>query len=637
VDSRKNNNLSSAGVRPAPTNTLGANYKEGDPAIFISPPTNQYQIDSKIREIIDLMALYVSRDGDAFEKVVRQREVYNPDFAFLYNQDSAEGQYYRWRTFSYVMGDSNYSWYTKPFRYNINGIFIIPPNESFFMIKKVEKVDKKRARDSDLELEKIRELLLMQRKKENDKRFTGMTGAQIEKILSQENETTTTSSFVTSHNIKSVPLGEEDYEEFENTLKYLTLDRSKIKYAMGFAYDHIESCDEVSKLLYLSLIKIEATYPLRMARLFLLSDILFNTMSTVRNAGHYRTIIQQYLPEIMNSLGDMFRSISGRLTAKQVEEHVKSTFAAWSEWSIFAGTPMFLMGIEAMFYKTYGAISSMNKSIESNLAALESIEAEEANDPENIDKVALCAAIKRLQSQNFPILPSIFNNLTVNKDSDPLDMLSEIILKKAAMYGIYLEHGIHDKIAGVELLVKIDYIEKYVRNKIRGDLKVENETTVFNNNSNNSSSDTNISNNISKQSNSSSNSNSNNQLAKQKKVNMMNGGHHSNYDDEDEEDEEELYGSKTASEPQYSRFVVEDIDGEDIGGGDECNNGFYIQSNSSFNFLQSYSSSSNSSNSSRNNNINSIKSINSSSSNNSKANTDFEDIDEENIDGEPIE
>eukprot|EP01035_Chromulina_nebulosa_P021171 gene21171-27429_t len=103
-------------------NIIEVDYKPGDPSIQIRVPEND-----DVVYLIDTLAKVVAVDGDQIEKIIKQREESNPNFTFLRISDSLEGWYYRWRTYSYIMGDSDRTWRTKPFQLMPGGTFIIPP------------------------------------------------------------------------------------------------------------------------------------------------------------------------------------------------------------------------------------------------------------------------------------------------------------------------------------------------------------------------------------------------------------------------------------------------------------------------------------------------------------------------------
>jgi U2-associated protein SR140 len=58
-------------------------------------------VDARIRFIIDSAALYVLKDGAEFEQsLMMEMGPADPDYAFLFDLESAEHVYYRWRLYS---------------------------------------------------------------------------------------------------------------------------------------------------------------------------------------------------------------------------------------------------------------------------------------------------------------------------------------------------------------------------------------------------------------------------------------------------------------------------------------------------------------------------------------------------------
>lgn len=63
----------------------------------------------------------------------------------------------------------------------------------------------------------------------------------------------------------------------------------------------------------------ETQIPTKVARLMLVSDILHNSSAPVKNASAYRTKFEATLPDIMESFNDLYRSITGRITAEALK------------------------------------------------------------------------------------------------------------------------------------------------------------------------------------------------------------------------------------------------------------------------------------------------------------------------------
>eukprot|EP00624_Nannochloropsis_granulata_P003394 evm.model.NODE_27172_length_5403_cov_13.087729.1 len=124
---------------------------------------------------------------------------------------------------------------------------------------------------------------------------------------------------------------------------------------MGFAFDHADASQDVVDMLKASLCEegglpeeksaeVPPSLPLRLARLHLLSDILYNSSAAVRNASTYRTYLQLVLPYVFAAFHSFLAAL-GRITKQYVEEKLIHVLKVWEGWSIYP--PLFLVGLEA--------------------------------------------------------------------------------------------------------------------------------------------------------------------------------------------------------------------------------------------------------------------------------------------------
>lgn len=89
---------------------------------------------------------------------------------------------------------------------------------------------------------------------------------------------------------------------------------------------------QVVEVLTESLTLKETSIPTKVARLMLVSDILHNSSAPVKNASAYRTKFEATLPDIMESFNDLYRSVTGRITAEALKVildflHIMSNFS----------------------------------------------------------------------------------------------------------------------------------------------------------------------------------------------------------------------------------------------------------------------------------------------------------------------
>lgn len=95
----------------------------------VNPLTIQVHLPKdEDRYTINRTANFVGKYGMVFENIVinNQRKHSKKQFAFLFDVESKDHAYYRWKIWSLLMGDSATNWSIKPFRMIENGyIYLI--------------------------------------------------------------------------------------------------------------------------------------------------------------------------------------------------------------------------------------------------------------------------------------------------------------------------------------------------------------------------------------------------------------------------------------------------------------------------------------------------------------------------------
>ncbi|XAR71486.1 hypothetical protein NMG60_11028776 [Bertholletia excelsa] len=259
--------------------------------------------DGHLRHVIDTMALYVLDGGCAFEQAIMERGRGNPTFNFLFELGTKEHTYYVWRLYSFAQGDTLQRWRTEPFIMITGSGRWVPP------------------------------LLPTAKSPELEKDASSTYAAGRSRRLEQERTLT-----------------DAQRDEFEDMLRALTLERSQIKEAMGFALDNADAAGEVVEVLTESLTLKETPIPTKVARLMLVSDILHNSSAPVKNASAYRTKFEATLPDIMESFNDLYCSITGRITAEALKERVLKVLQVWADWFLFSDA--YVNGLRATFLRT---------------------------------------------------------------------------------------------------------------------------------------------------------------------------------------------------------------------------------------------------------------------------------------------
>ncbi|CAD7701765.1 unnamed protein product [Ostreobium quekettii] len=254
----------------------------------------QIPADGHVRYIVDLLASYVLRDGCAFEQVVMEREVGNPMFSFLFDLQSPEHAYYRWKLFSLAEDDSMRSWQIDPFVMVAGGPRWIPPAMCIG--------------DGS-------QLTAAQKGGDGRDRFKG--------------------------------LSDFERDKFEDMLRSLRVDRQSICDAMVFALNNADAASEVVDILFESLTLAETPLGLKVARLFLVSDILHNSTAPVRNASQYRSKLEDRLADVFESFHLAYTALDSKTEQEATRRHVLRVLRIWRDWFIFSND--YLNGLQATF------------------------------------------------------------------------------------------------------------------------------------------------------------------------------------------------------------------------------------------------------------------------------------------------
>ncbi|MCL7022535.1 hypothetical protein MKW94_006788 [Papaver nudicaule] len=321
------------------------------PDITVVPPE-----DDHLRHVIDTMALYVLDGGCSFEQAIMERGRGNPLFKFLFELGSKEHTYYVWRLYSFAQGDTLQRWRTEPFiMITGSGRWISPPLPA---IKSPE----------------------------------------------HEKEAGTTFAAGRSRRVElERTLTDPQRDEFEDMLRALTLERGQIKEAMGFALDNADAAGEVVEVLTESLTLKETHIPTKVARLMLVSDILHNSSAPVKNASAYRTKFEATLPDIMESFNDLYRGVSGRMTAEALKERVLKVLQVWADWFLFSDA--YVNGLRATFLRSGNSGVTPFHSISGDAEEAENQKSEDTSGGDKLNQDAALAMGKGAATQELLNLP----------------------------------------------------------------------------------------------------------------------------------------------------------------------------------------------------------------------------------------
>ncbi|XP_042354812.1 U2 snRNP-associated SURP motif-containing protein [Plectropomus leopardus] len=236
--------------------------------------------------LIHRMIEFVVREGPVFEAVIMNKEKNNPDYRFLFDNKSQDHVYYRWKLFTILQGQSPTEWRTADFRMFRGGSMWRPPVLNNYSQRGEDKVEE-------------------------------------EEDVSPEEE------------VKKGQLRAEHRQRLETLLKELTPSREDIANAMLFCLERADAAEEVVGHITESFSLLQTSLQKKIARLYLVSDILHNSCAKVAGASYYRKYFEAKLAQIFGDLNAAHKNIQARLQAEQFKQKVMSCFRAWEDWAIY--------------------------------------------------------------------------------------------------------------------------------------------------------------------------------------------------------------------------------------------------------------------------------------------------------------
>ncbi|KAF3840851.1 hypothetical protein F7725_006713 [Dissostichus mawsoni] len=236
--------------------------------------------------LIHRMIEFVVREGPVFEAVIMNKEKNNPDYRFLFENKSQNHVYYRWKLFSILQGQTPTEWRTADFRMFRGGSMWRPP-------------------------------IL------NNYSQTGEDSAEAEEEAPPEEE------------VKKGQLRAEHRQRLETLLKEITPNREDIANTMQFCLQRADAAEEVVGHITQSFSLLQTTPQKKIAKLYLVSDILHNSCAKVPGASYYRKYFETKLTQIFGDLNAAHKNIQARLQAEQFKQKVSCCFRAWEDWTIY--------------------------------------------------------------------------------------------------------------------------------------------------------------------------------------------------------------------------------------------------------------------------------------------------------------
>ncbi|XP_069678467.1 U2 snRNP-associated SURP motif-containing protein isoform X2 [Periplaneta americana] len=232
--------------------------------------------------LIHRMIEFVIREGPMFEAMIMNREINNPMFRFLFENQSPAHVYYRWKLYSLLQGDLQLRWRTQEFRMFKGGSIWKPPPMNPYT-----------------------------------------QGMPDELVEGEEKEP------------RKGSLSNTQRDRLEDLLRNMTPERLKVAEAMVFCIEHSEAAEEICDCIAESLSILQTPIPKKIARLYLISDILHNCGVKITNASFYRKGLEARLLQIFQDVHAAYMSLESRLKAEGFKLRVMQMFRAWEEWAVY--------------------------------------------------------------------------------------------------------------------------------------------------------------------------------------------------------------------------------------------------------------------------------------------------------------
>jgi len=282
--------------------------------------------DMQLVRLINRTIQHVVLQGPIFEAMLMDKESNNPMFQFLFDYTCPAHTYYRWRLFSILNGESLTCWRTQKFRMYEGGPLWKPPIlpfNQYGMPSSDEDEDfeeKPAARKSGFAPIGGKVSLFGDRKdSEEDTRISKWDEKESEP--SRKNDEN-----------RKMPSAQRN--ELDSALNSLSPVRDLIGDLMALCLEQVEFAQEVVDCIVESITDTDCNFNQRLARLYLVSDILYNS-TAVPKASKYRQLFDVHLTPIFEKLHKIYSQIESRFVAEQFRTRVSVVLRAWAAWSLF--------------------------------------------------------------------------------------------------------------------------------------------------------------------------------------------------------------------------------------------------------------------------------------------------------------
>ncbi|VDM33660.1 unnamed protein product [Hydatigera taeniaeformis] len=368
--------------------------------------------DRTVLATIHRLIEFVVREGPQFEAAIMHREEKNPQYKFLFDYQTPEHLYYRWKLWSILHGEPVNKWSLEEFRMYEGGPLWRPPPINFFTNGMPEEL----VEPADYPF------------------APGYHAGRSDDAIDSECRDDAFRRGASGDRGGALGLTEAQRGRLAVWINDLEPSRAQVGDVMLWCLEHADAAPDVVDIIAKSLkrplgkpesdedteyggsnvftVKPATSVQSVVARLFLTSDILYNSGAKVPNASFYRKCFESRLFEIFNDIGSFFRELESKLKAEQLKQKVMLCFRAWEEWAIYPND--FLIQLQNVFL---GLTPSVTSKKSANISEM---------DEEAVSGVHLEAAAVTSKSSGMTAVTANVESLDgaplVQYDGDPLDV-----------------------------------------------------------------------------------------------------------------------------------------------------------------------------------------------------------------------
>jgi len=134
---------------------------------------------------------------------------------------------------------------------------------------------------------------------------------------------------------EKVEMATEDRDQLEDMLRSLTPRQKQVGDLMVFCMDHSNHAEEIVECIVESCCILETPLTKKIARVYLISDILHNSSAKVAKASFFRKHFESKLEQVMVALHKCHKQIQSRMRSEQFKQKVLMCFRVWDDWAVY--------------------------------------------------------------------------------------------------------------------------------------------------------------------------------------------------------------------------------------------------------------------------------------------------------------